>query len=614
MGLASTFAAPYFRGKNTYAEAGGDPVGGGVWLLGKRWMIDTADSGFRRQTVPMSRPQLDTTSGGGAVSLNSTTLWHRAPTDWSLGAGQSSWDRDERSNRRRFSSSRRVDVWEEDYLSLLPATELARANASALQWTWVADGLIWHVGGNGDLAWSTDGESWNTVVTGLASVVGSASDGQGLYLAADGGLYFVDGTTKAVSQVPGVVNPDDVWFVMERLFVSVGAKVDEVLWDGAATVLDTVFDPPRLPCVWVDVVAAYGGLFLMGNLGSKAMVYRVSLNPDGTAWEAPVAVAWLPDGESMQAGSAYLGFVLLSTSAGVRLAQVSPDGSLLLGGLTDTPGEAWCFEGEREYVWMGAEQENGQGSLVRMNLAEFASQLAPAWASDLEATDVPNGVPLPGRVTSVATLLGKRVFTVAGQGLVREAGVPCIQGELHQGHILFGIADRKTPTDYRVWTDPLALGASVGLQVDFAGTDPEPILNHVAQGSIQTAAKGTGEAGPTVYPVLILRALNGVSPRVWRLEVRAIPLTQRSTMWSLPLLIADVLDFKGVTERRDSNDDYHYLTSAVLRGDLATLRVDRKVHQVQLMDFEWKPMHLSVDGQAWQGTLTVVCQTVEEAI
>ena len=91
-------------------------------------------------------------------------------------------------------------------------------------------------------------------------------------------------------------------------------------------------------------------------------------------------------------------------------------------------------------------------------------------------------------------------------------------------------------------------------------------------------------------------------------------LSERSTTWSLPLVIADVLDFQGVTERRDSMADYVMLTEAVLRGDLATLRVDRQSHQVQLMDFQWEPMHKAVDRQAWQGRLTILCQTVEDVI
>lgn len=615
LSITRTFADAFYSGAGV--EFGGpaqDPVAGGVWLLGRQWMVDTANPQFGRRSVPQARPQQDNEPAGGPTSLASQVEWQRSPTDWSLGAGQVNWDTDERSNRRRFDSSRGVDVWHErGMLTLLPATELARANASALQWVLVADGNLWHVAGDGTVAWSADGVAWNAITSGLTSVVAACSDGQGLYLAADSGLHYVDGTTKAIEAVSITGSPvvTGVWWAMERLFIAESNVIHEVLWDAVTGTLDTLFDPGRMACAWVEVLGAYGGVFLAGNLGSKAVVYRVTLKADGTGWEAPVAVLALPDGEEMVGAGAYLGFLFVSSTTGIRLSQVNTDGSLTVGGLNDTPGNARCFEGEGQFVWAG-QQQGSQAGLVRMNLAEFATDLAPAWASDLEATDTANGSPLLGETLSVTTWQGKRWFTVEGEGLVAEHTDVVLAGTLDQGIISMGITNRKVPTAYAVYTTPLAAGASVAIDVSYDAADPVRVLEHLT--GVRTGARADGRGGGAIQATLTLRALNGVGPQVLLWEIRAAPTTHRVTLWTLPLLIADQLDMGGRMVRRDVVDDARLLMSAALESRLSTLRVGRDTAQVKIMDFEWQPQHLSLDRQAWQGTMTVQMQTLEGVV
>ena len=66
---------------------------------------------------------------------------------------------------------------------------------------------------------------------------------------------------------------------------------------------------------------------------SSGVVYAITIDPDGSVptVTSPVEVARLPEGDTLVGLSYYLGFLVIQTTTGVRLAAVDSDGSIGLG-------------------------------------------------------------------------------------------------------------------------------------------------------------------------------------------------------------------------------------------------------------------------------------------
>ena len=130
----------------------------------------------------------------------------------------------------------------------------------------------------------------------------------------------------------------------------------------------------------------------------------------------------------------YLGFLLIGSNKGFRLAVQDTNGNLTLGALIETGSTVRAFEGQGQYVWFTWEAYDSTSSgLGRMDLANLSDRnaLVPAYASDLMATSQAN-------VASVATFDDKRVFTVSGDGFYAQDTDLVAEGSLDSGLINYG--------------------------------------------------------------------------------------------------------------------------------------------------------------------------------
>jgi hypothetical protein len=101
-----------------------------------------------------------------------------------------------------------------------------------------------------------------------------------------------------------------------------------------------------------------------------------------------VIAAEFPVGEIVHKIHYYLGYMMIGTNLGVRVAQVSDDGSINYGPLIlETTQPCYDFASRDHYVWC-ATSVDGEPGVIRIDLSAEIETLRFAWANDLYYTGV----------------------------------------------------------------------------------------------------------------------------------------------------------------------------------------------------------------------------------
>ncbi len=96
-----------------------------------------------------------------------------------------------------------------------------------------------------------------------------------------------------------------------------------------------------------------------------------------------ITAAEFPAGEVVHKIHYYLGYMMIGTSEGIRVAQVGDDGSLNYGPLiVETSQPVYDFASRDHYVWC-ATGVDGEPGLIRIDLSAEIEPLRFAWANDL---------------------------------------------------------------------------------------------------------------------------------------------------------------------------------------------------------------------------------------
>jgi hypothetical protein len=92
----------------------------------------------------------------------------------------------------------------------------------------------------------------------------------------------------------------------------------------------------------------------------------------------------MPVGEIVHKIKYYLGYMLIGTNKGVRVAQVSDDGSLTYGPIIfETNQPVYDFAVRDKFVWCASSLTDGTPGLIRIDLSEQISPLVFAYANDV---------------------------------------------------------------------------------------------------------------------------------------------------------------------------------------------------------------------------------------
>lgn len=592
-----------------------------VAIGGRGYFIDWEQTGgYQFRTVPLLRQQSDTGDTVGSQSINPEGLWRRAVDEWFLGAGQDDYDRPA-SASSRFRSSKGVDVWNRGRVSLLPDTTESLASSYADVKVMAAGGRLYVADGQ-TARFTTDPYASSpsyTPVTGLATanITAQASTGYHVMFAQGAsGVYLSNtGSTSASSWITGSIT--DIAWVKNRVLASDGGNLYEIdhnnLFSGTHAKPSPLYTHEDAGWTWVGFAEGTNHIYAAGYAGDKSEVFRMTLQPDGTALTSPSVAARLPDGETVTAIYGYLGFVLIGTDKGVRLAVQDTNGNLTLGAVIETGSEVLGFEGQGQYVWFtwGAYDSVSSG-LGRMDLANLSdpNALVPAYASDLMTDSQAN-------VNSVATFDGRRVFAVSGEGVYAESGDLVAEGSLDSGLITYGLAERKTAVNVKLNAD-FVDGGTVTMML---AADEDSFDSLGAATSVNDTSFSADETNGTRHEIRLKLSRSGTDstkgPKVLSWMLQAYPRAQGSQIALIPVLLRSVVEVPyREPERVNIIEERDALDSLWRQRTLTTFQEGSRSHVGIVEDLIWtaeEPSDLEDDFGHAQGTVMVRFKIIEGA-
>lgn len=602
MGLTATFSEPYYTGTGTSTLV---PDIFPVALNGRPFMIDTSPETFyvrwNIETLPYLRQQADQSNSPAEASLNPQGLWRRAQDSWHYGAGQIYRDRDTNSDqdqiRYRYRSSKGIDPWTRFQLGLLNDTTNKKSSANTNLYAVVAGARVYLANGN-TVQYSTDMTSWSTV-TGYTggSVLSITSDGFNVYWT-DGSDIWTTNTGTAAGTSADTKDGNLVRFVKGRLMVAVANILYNIPVLGSAASM--TFTHPVSSFTWVDCCEGNSVIYAVGYAGDKSGIYRTAIKADGTALDIPVSAGSLPDGEIVRSIQGYLGFVWIGTDKGVRFCEADPSGNLTIGPLVQTNAAVMAFEPQDRFMWFGwTNYDSTSTGLGRMDLTTSVNTDQLAYASDLMATT-------QGIVSSIATFLGVRVFTVQGHGLYADSATLVASGTIDMGLSGFGIPDPKAGVAVDIRADVSAgsyqaLVAADGGAFNAIGSVTTPYANGQS-----VFPMGGNQAERFELRLVLTQFSSAVGPTILRWTMKVLPASNDgpAEIYHIPLLIYPKVNQRG--------RDYSFDVGLEL-AEISSLRASRQVVQLQyfdetfsgiVSDYKSFPYELVDTGTEWDYTTT----------
>jgi hypothetical protein len=582
-----------------------------VAINGRPYLIDQKSGQFSRQFEPRVRDSVDQSTAPGEAAINPGGLWRRGEVSWHHGAGQKYADVAE-SKDYRFYKSKGVNPWTRGQLTLLNATLLSKSSAATSSHMVVENGRV-YASLNGDVFYSTNPFSTSATWTACTGEPGGscqamATDGNDVYLAfPSDGVRTID-TSVNIGVISGTkyVNSNDNYYMLgfakNFMWGAYSHKLATISSGGSKTdhivPVDTTFH-------WVGVATGQNAVYAAGHSGKKSLVYKITIKADGTL-DAGVVALELPTGEVATAISGYLGFVLLGTNKGVRFCSTDADSNLIAGSLIPTSGEVKKFSSNDRFSYFTWSNYDGVSTgLGRLDLSVFTSPNTPAYATDLMYTSTADTI-------NVVVFDNKLVFTVSGVGIVAEdANNLVTTGTLETGTYRWGIPDRKFVA--RVDTRALPLAGSI---VSYMSLDDEAFTTLGTWDStadVENSFAGSDDkAIEAKFKFGLTRQSATVGPTLTRWTARAYAAPFRSEVFTIPVLLHDVLDVHGKEYSFDATGELAELRTLIADPRIVTLQLKNETVSVIVESLEWTPIDALDREWVWQGTAVVTMRSVQE--
>ncbi len=565
-----------------------------------------------RESVDYQRDAVDLGSQEpGEHALSQQGIWKRWANDWRDGAGQDYYDRPE-SDRARFRISKGVDIWTSDFkFCLLNDTRKIR-NSANTNLDVLGVGIYTYIVDGAEVYWTTNPDVASPTWT-AATIAGTPSD-----ITTDGvAVYAAIGTDikktllgAATSSVLSTYNATLVEYANGRLIAAMAGEIVEIDSAGASTVIKT---HPIAAFAWTAVAGTPQGIFAGGNAGDRNEIYFIGLISATGGLAPAIWAAALPDGETLNCMTYYLGRMILGTSRGLRTA-VLTDNGLNYGAVTLIPGGVTALELQGEDCWFSWTNYDGTSTgLGRARLSRSTTQpLVPAYASDLMAT-------AQGTVKGVTTFGTKRYFAVSGSGIWAEFTDKVASGEIRTGFIEHGVGESKTAISLDVRHEPLKGTVALSAVTDgnvIVGIGTSVLADSLGPANPFGISSVKTEAIELVF-TLARSALDAtLGPCVKRWTLRSIPNPQRVDVFRTAIYLTEIVQTnQGEGHDRGQNplEEYLYLKSleaagAPIRYQEGTQSYDVQVSRVvipQMEDRKWTDAFDFLQGVAVVEMLSV---------
>ena len=619
--ITQPFDEPFFGGGDSGTSSVNNIGGSMVAVNGRVYPIDTASNRYSQRAIDVLQQR--NTADNRDVLLLPQNIWRQQSSDWSSGAGQSNLDRDN-AIQSRYEDSFGIDPWTKWRFSLLPETQLMQAT-SGQTWLTLQNGYLVVVNGNTTYWWSDYGTMSASVSIGPDPIVDIADRGAGvLALNDDGYIYQLTGPAATATKYHPNAFSNANFIAWEKDYLLCGDE--NVLKSVTSNSSTTIFTHPESTFRWESACSGPQCIYVLGGVGDEWVVHKVTIKDDGTGLNPAIVAATLPHGETGYKIEEYLGYIFIGTSEGARMAQPDANGDLLLGSIIPTAEPVRAFEGQDRFMWYGISSMNPGyvtvnndtinvfpttpvPGLGRLDLSTFTTgPLTPAYANDIAAWDESAAV-----VNSIATWLGRKVFTVTDAGVYYEGADLVPAGWLTQGAMSFSVEDLKSALYMQAKWNPSCGQFNLDLSYD---SSPYARYGRITVSDDNIRSDNINLYGTKFSRINVRYVIsrcpddNTEGPIPTRWEFRAFPVKGKASRWDVPLIIADDVDINGMIESRNPTADKNALLSLIQDGTVFQYQESGQSYQVLARDFIWQPERLSTTGNGWQGTFLIVLEEV----
>lgn len=413
---------------------------------------------YIRQTAPFRKEQQDTSTEPGEQSL--TGWWLRSQSSFHNGTGIKFYDPSAGETvNYRFADSDNVDVWTKGQVTLLKETaNMTGVTTGIYKVLSIVDGST-----NKILGWTPANTTINNytasgtavaythaVTAGLdTATLAITTDGTNLFIADNDHIYTgpIATPTAGYSEYYNTGSEKVVLgWVKQRLVACVGASVYELTnAKGTTHTLPTAtYTHPNADWTWSSISEGGSAIYAAGYAGGNSAIYKFTLSTAGVmpTLTSGIVAAQLPIGEIVYKIESYLGYLMIGTNKGMRVASISDTtGDLSYGPLIfeDTNG-VYDFAFRDKYVWATGTIGTSPG-LYRVDLGSEIESLRFAYAKDTYlsgATGYATSVDFVGNTDQIA-------FTTSGSNgiAIQSTTVLSTTGSITTGKIRFSTLEPK---------------------------------------------------------------------------------------------------------------------------------------------------------------------------
>jgi hypothetical protein len=431
---------------------------------------------YIRQTAQFRKDQFDNGAEPGEQSL--TGWWIRSQMSFHSGSGINFYDpaTTDENGHYRFHESKGVNVWTKGQVTLLNNCTSTHLTTGAIASNGVAQQHVRSIkwGSTSGVLLHDEYDVDKIAVDGTVTHFQDYNSGADypVYAICDDGTYayFVtnrpgtparmymykkaltassaDTETTMFFDVGTLLTNATMEYVKERIVLCANNKIYE-LSPAATSLPSPVYTHPSSSYVYTSITASGPAIYVAGYNGIQSTIQKFTLSTAGVmpTLTSAITAAELPVGEIVHKIYYYLGYMMIGTSKGVRVANVSDqDGSLSYGPLiVETSQPCYDFAARDHYVWC-ATGVNGEAGVIRIDLSNEIESLRFAWANDLYMDGV------TGHVTTACAFANgtdRLVFTTAyassanGGIYIEDDTTLRTSGYLTTGNIRYGTLEPK---------------------------------------------------------------------------------------------------------------------------------------------------------------------------
>jgi hypothetical protein len=338
-------------------------------------------------------------------------------------------------------------------------------------------------------------------------------------------------------------------FVKDRIILCVNNSVYELAT--TATSLPTAtYTNPNTNYHYTSVSASGAAIYTAGHSGIYSTVQKYILTTGGAIQVLTQAIvaAEFPPGEIVEKLYYYLGYMMIGTSKGMRVAVVNDqDGSISYGPLiVETAQPVYDFAARDRFVWCASGIGLLDAGLIRIDLGQGieGEQLRFAWANDLQfaqtAEHYTTGVAFLGTTNRLAFCT---TYEVTNGAIYLESETTLkSSGYVTTGGIRYGTLEPKNYKFIRARGD-FSFGAMDIFTIDPSSNTFTVITYNAGVGSPEAAT--TSPQGPQEflsYKFTLSRSASDTSkgPVFKGYQTKALPATERQRVIQFPVWCFDV--------------------------------------------------------------------------